>query len=98
MNGRATEPLPDVLPDLLAERQLSLRGLANRCQVDVGFLSRVLRHEDGKVANSDLAARVAKALDLPGDFFIETRRAQVVERLNEDPELVDRIYARLHRG
>ena len=87
--------MPDVLPDLLARHDISLRELANRCQIDVGFLSRVVRREDGKVASSDLALGVARALDLPDDYFIETRRAKVVERLNQDPELVDRIYAQL---
>lgn len=77
---------------------MSLRGLAARCKVDVGFLSRVLRREDGKVAGPDLALKVAKALDLPDDYFIETRRGQVIEQLNQSPDLVDRIYAELRNA
>lgn len=95
MPPRTRESLPDVLPDLLASRKLSLRELANSCQIDVGFLSRVVRRQDGKVTSSELASRVARELGLPDDYFIETRRAQVVDQLNQDPELVDRIYAQL---
>lgn len=97
MPKRATEPLSEVLPGLLAERQLSLRRLADHCQVDVSFLSRVLRHENGKVAGPDLATRVARALNLPDDYFIEARRGKVIEQLNQSPELVDQIYAQLRR-
>ena len=61
--------------------------------VDPGFLSRVLRGQ-GKRPSAALARRVAEALELPPDYFLEARRGAVAERLAQDPELVNEIFDR----
>ena len=95
MKDRASKLLPDVLPALLEERGLSLRALAAACEVDPGFLSRVIRREGGKTASPDLAARIALVLGLAEDYFPETRRVWLFDRLSSDSALIDRVYDQL---
>ena len=85
-----------MLPRLLRDKGLTLRGLARMVGVDHGHLSRMLRHERGKTAGPDLARRIAQALDLPEDFFPEYREAAVIDRLRQDADLRDELYDRLN--
>lgn len=91
-------PLAKELPSLLAERDLSLRGLAERVGVTHSHLSRATRGANGKTVGGDLAGRIAIALGLPADYFPEYREAAVVERLQNDPSLRDRLYRQLKRS
>jgi hypothetical protein len=50
-----------------------------------------------KTPSSELARRIALALDLPEDYFPEYREAFVIERIKTNPELRDELYARLKR-
>lgn len=88
----SSRPLAEELPGILAERQLSLRALAERVGVSHAHLSRAVRGANGKVVGGDLARRVAVALDLPGDYFPEYREDVVVELVRADASLRDRIY------
>lgn len=91
----SVRPLAEELPSLLAERDLSLRGLAERVGVTHSHLSRATRGANGKTVGGDLAGRIAVALDLPADYFPEYREAAVIEHLRSDPALRDRLYRRL---
>jgi hypothetical protein len=55
----------------------------------------VLRRAAYKTPSADLTARVAEALDLPRDYFPEFREAVVVDAVQADPELRERLYRRL---
>ena len=90
----ATEPLRQVLPALLTERDMSLRALAKKLGIGHSYLSRAVRRADDKVASGELAARIALALDLPEDYFAEYRAAYVAQRLDES-DLRDDFYKRL---
>jgi transcriptional regulator with XRE-family HTH domain len=89
------QSLAQELPDLLAERGMSLRGLAERIGVDHSHLSRATRGANGKTIGGELARRIALALELPADYFPEYREAAVVERVHEDAAYRDRLYRRL---
>ena len=91
-------PLAKELPSLLAERDLSLRGLAERVGVTHSHLSRATRGANGKTVGGDLAGRIAIALGLPADYFPEYREAAVVEQVQNDPSLRDRLYRQLKRS
>jgi len=67
-------------------------------KVDHAHLSRVIRREGGKKASGEVAGRVAEALGLPSDFFPEYREAKVVEAVQADPELRERLYDPLRSG
>jgi transcriptional regulator with XRE-family HTH domain len=83
----------DALPDLLVKHQVSLRQLAKDAGISVSYLSRVLAGT--KPSSGELAARIASALELPEDYFPETREQRVVEAVRADPDLRERIYRRL---
>jgi hypothetical protein len=55
----------------------------------------VVRGACGKRVSADLTRRVAKAVNLREDYFMEARIAFVVEHLSDDPGLLDRIYDEL---
>lgn len=76
---------------------MSLRALASQAGVSQSHLSRALRGRDYKTVSGDLAGRIARALDLPEDYFPEYRAAYVRERLR-DPAALDAVYRRLTRG
>lgn len=60
-------------------------------------LSRVLRGARDKRATGELTRRVAVALNLPEDYFPETRLAFIVDRLGDYPALHDRVYDQLRK-
>jgi transcriptional regulator with XRE-family HTH domain len=93
MPSRITnERFSDQVPRLLHERGLSIRALARAAGVTDAHLSRVLRRVNYKTASTDLARRVALALDLPVDYFPEFREGVVIDRVKHDPKLRDRLY------
>lgn len=77
---------------MLRERGLSLRRLAQTAGVNASHLSRVLRRSDYKTVSGELATRVAIALDLPEDYFPESREAAVIERVKSDSRWRDELY------
>lgn len=82
---------------MLADRKLSIRGLAKRAGVTDAHLSRVLRGAAYKTPSGELARRVAIALDLPEDYFPEYREAFVIERIKRDARLREDLYRKLSR-
>ncbi len=72
-------------------RQIGVRQLARKVGISPGHLSRVLREVGGRHATNELIERVRMALDLPEDYFVESRRCRVVATLEERPELIDQI-------
>ena len=94
---RTKKPFVEELPRLLEERGMSLRGLGREAGVSGAYLSSLLRGvARTKAPSADLVRRVAHALDLPPDYFVEYREAVVVERIRSDPRLRDELYDRLH--
>lgn len=90
------KPFAEELPALLAERGMSIRALARAAGVNDAHLSRVLRGIGYRTRPSqDLARRVAEALDLPSDYFVEFREAAVVDEVQKNAALRERLYAEL---
>lgn len=92
---RSQERLVDQLPVLLQARALSINRLAQLVGVSQSHLSRVVRSADRKSISGDLAERIAVAMDLPDDWFPETRRERVLERVRSDQAFCDRLYDEL---
>lgn len=90
------ESFPAETRRLMAERQITLRGLAAKSGVDKGYLSRALRgHEN---ASLDLIQRVTLALDLPLDYFPEARRAWLRDLIEAHPGAADMLYDAINRS
>jgi transcriptional regulator with XRE-family HTH domain len=92
---RSQVPLVNQLPTLMKERGLSTNRLAGMVGVSQSHLSRALRGADRKTIAGELAARIAVALELPEDWFPETREARLFGRLQRDAALRDRLYDEL---
>jgi transcriptional regulator with XRE-family HTH domain len=99
MPGARTDvPIATTLPDLLRERGMSLRALGRSVGVSDAHLSRAVRGAGAKSVSGDLAGRVAQALGLPEDYFVEYRRWRLEAVLREDPAAVNWAYDRLVGG
>jgi ParB/RepB/Spo0J family partition protein len=77
---RSQVPLVDQLPKLMKKRGLSTNRLAGMVGVSQSHLSRALRGADRKTIAGELAARIAAALELPEDWFPETRESRLFDR------------------
>ena len=93
--GRSQERLVDQLPALMEARAVSINRLAQLVGVSQSHLSRAVRSADRKSVSGELAARIANAMGLPDDWFPETRRERVLERVRSDAALCDRLYDEL---
>jgi transcriptional regulator with XRE-family HTH domain len=93
---QTNKPFGEALAEVLAERKMSQRGLAEAVGIEQSHLSRLARGVDSRKRPSvDLARRITKVLGLPNDYFRETREAVVIERLRTDSRLLNRIYRNL---
>ncbi len=93
---RTQRPFVEELPELLRQRQMSLRQLARDVGVTDSHLSRLLRGIGYRTRPSkDLARRVAVALGLEPDYFPEYREAIVVEAVHTRAGLREELYDRL---
>lgn len=92
---RARVPFADALPDLLepeGKPRTSRRQLADAAGVDVGYLSRILSGD--RPLTVAVCEKVASALGLPDDYFMEVRVARLADALMDDPVRLDRLYRR----
>ena len=92
---QTTKPFAEELPELLAQRGLSQRKLAQLIDLNPSHLSRALRGADRARPSVDLIRRVARALDLPAGYFPELREAALIEAFKSDPSLRDKLYRQL---
>ena len=87
-------PVGETLTALMAEREITYRGLAARAGLSAGYLNHIV-HGNRPVPSNDVLARLAEALDVEPEHFREYRIRVITERLEEMPELVDRLYRQL---
>jgi transcriptional regulator with XRE-family HTH domain len=87
---RTSTAFPEALAELLEERNLSLRELGRRVAVDPTYLSRIKRGR--KRVPADLPERVAVALELPSDYFPESRERFILEAIRREPRLRELVY------
>lgn len=85
------------LPDLLAERNLSVNTLAKEVGKSQSHFSRGLRSVDDKHLSIDLIRKVGERLGLPAGYFPEERETFVIERVRNDAAFRDRLYKRLRK-
>jgi transcriptional regulator with XRE-family HTH domain len=98
MPARTQKPLAEVLQDLLDERNMTLRELARITKSSSGYLSRMNRGLDDKRVSGEFAGRVAVALGLPRDYFVEYREAVVLDAIRKDGRLRERLYRSLSKA
>jgi transcriptional regulator with XRE-family HTH domain len=95
-SGRTDLPFHEALPQLLAEREVSLRQVARAADVDHAHLVRLVKER--RSPSADLSERLAEALAVSPDYFVEYREALAIAAVKTDPALRDRIYQRTAAG
>jgi transcriptional regulator with XRE-family HTH domain len=79
---------------LMDENGVTYRGLAAKSGLSAGYLNHIM-HGNRPVPANGVIERVAGALDVEPEHFLEYRLRVITERLEQMPELVDRLYRRL---
>jgi transcriptional regulator with XRE-family HTH domain len=101
-------PFPDALRQVLSDRttlptasdaaeatpeRATLNALATRIGVAQSHLWRIVNRPDERRATTELIASAARALELPEDYFLETRASRVDEYLRAHPDRLNAMYA-----
>jgi transcriptional regulator with XRE-family HTH domain len=90
----STEPFGQTVQELMAERRVTYRGLAAKTGLSAGYLNHLV-HGNRPVPADGVIETLAKALKVEPAHFREYRIRVITARLEEMPELVDRLYRRL---
>jgi transcriptional regulator with XRE-family HTH domain len=79
---------------LMTETGLTYRGLAAKTDLSAGYLNHLV-HGNRPVPSKEVVERLAEALGVEPEHFREYRLRVISDRLEEMPDLVDRLYKRL---
>ena len=90
----SSEPFGKTIQALMAETGTTYRALAERTNLSAGYLNHIV-HGNRPVPSDDVIRSLAAALGVEREHFREYRIRVISERLEEMPDLVDRLYNRL---
>ena len=79
---------------LMSESGVTYRDLAARTKLSAGYLNHLV-HGNRPVPSNDVMGTLAQALGVAPEHFREYRLRVITERLEEMPDLIDRLYRRL---
>ena len=82
------------IESLMAETGTTYRGLADKADLSAGYLNHIV-HGNRPVPSNDVIARIASALGVEPEHFREYRIRVITDKLEQMPELIDRLYKRL---
>ena len=88
------EPFGTTIERLMAETGLTYRGLAAKTGLSAGYLNHLV-HGNRPVPSKDVVERLATALGVEPEHFREYRLRVISDRLEQMPDLVDRLYKKL---
>jgi transcriptional regulator with XRE-family HTH domain len=88
------ELLGPTIERLMVETGTTYRGLADKADLSAGYLNHIV-HGNRPVPSNDVLARIASALEVEPEHFREYRVRVITEKLEQMPELIDRLYRRL---
>jgi transcriptional regulator with XRE-family HTH domain len=80
---------------LMSDTGLTYRGLASKTDLSAGYLNHLV-HGNRPVPSNEVVERLADALGVEPEHFREYRLRVITHRLEEMPELIDRLYRRLN--
>lgn len=87
-------PFGETVVALMEETGLTYRGLAAKAGLSAGYLNHIV-HGNRPVPADEVIERLADAFGVEAAHFREYRIRVITDRLEEMPELVDRLYRRL---
>jgi transcriptional regulator with XRE-family HTH domain len=88
------QPFGPTIEQLMGETGTTYRALAAKTGLSAGYLNHLV-HGNRPVPSNDVVEALAGALDIEPEHFREYRLRLITERLEEMPDLVDRLYKRL---
>jgi transcriptional regulator with XRE-family HTH domain len=88
------EPFGPALERLMTDTGVTYRALADRTDLSAGYLNHLV-HGNRPVPSNEVIERLASALDVEPEHFLEYRLRVITTRLEQLPDLVDRLYRRL---
>ena len=88
------QPFGPTIERLMAETGTTYRALAAKTGLSAGYLNHLV-HGNRPVPSNDVVETLAGALDVEPEHFREYRVRLITEKLEQMPELVDRLYRRL---
>lgn len=91
---RTDAPFVEAMVMVMRSRRVTVRQLARAAGASPSHLSRALRGAQEKQPSVALLERVAAALELSPDFFLEVRRSRVTAEISRDAALVNELYDR----
>jgi transcriptional regulator with XRE-family HTH domain len=90
----SSEPFGPTLERLMNDTGVTYRGLAETADLSAGYLNHIV-HGNRPVPADDVIERIAAALGVEPEHFREYRLRRITQRLEQMPELIDRLYRRL---
>jgi len=78
----------------MGEAGHTYRSLAEETQLSAGYLNHLV-HGNRPVPSNDVVTTLAGALGVEPEHFREYRLRVITDRLEQMPELIDRLYKRL---
>jgi transcriptional regulator with XRE-family HTH domain len=88
------EPFGSTIQKLMAQQSITYRSLADKTGLSAGYLNHLV-HGNRPVPSDGVIEDLAHALGVEAEHFREVRIRRIAERLEEMPELIDRLYKRL---
>lgn len=88
------DPFGPTIERLMEEAGLTYRGLAAGTDLSAGYLNHLV-HGNRPVPSNDVIERIAEALGIEPEHFLEYRVRVITERLERLPKLIDRLYKQL---
>jgi transcriptional regulator with XRE-family HTH domain len=88
------DPFGPTIERLMDETSVTYRSLAAKTGLSAGYLNHVV-HGNRPVPSNELIERIAGALAVEPAHFREYRLRAITHRLEQMPELIDRLYRRL---
>jgi transcriptional regulator with XRE-family HTH domain len=92
----STEPFGPTLERLMQEKGVTYRALADQTNLSAGYLNHLV-HGNRPVPSDEIVRKLSKALGVEPEHFREYRLRLITQRLEQMPELIDRLYRRLER-
>ena len=79
---------------LMTETGTTYRGLADKASLSAGYLNHIV-HGNRPVPSNEVIARIAKGLGVDAEHFREYRIRVITDKLEQMPDMIDRLYKRL---
>src|SRR3954452_17368711 len=90
----SSQSFGEAMEELMNETGVTYRALASKTGLSAGYLNHLV-HGNRPVPSNDVVERLADALDVDPEHFREYRLRVIANRLESEPDLVDRLYRRL---